>query len=346
MKLICALLVTALVFLAACGDDDHSGGGTLRLLTHDSFAVDEDVITEFEQGHDISVEIIRGGDAGAVVNSAILSKGNPVADVLFGVDNTFLGRALDEEIFVAYESPELDNVDDRFEFSEFVTPIDYGYVNLNYDIAALEAEGLAPPATLEELTEPAWEGLVVVENPATSSPGLAFLAATVAYFGEGDDYDYLDFWADMRANGVEVSDSWTDAYYTRFTLYGGEQPVVVSYTTSPACELIFAEEPLDEPPIGNITPPQGSFEQIEFAGILAGADNEDAARDFIDFMLGERFQVAFPDDMCVFPVRDGAALPEAFSFAEPPAEPADLDYETLAAKRDDWIEAWTDVVLR
>ena len=341
------LVAVAVAALAvACGGDDDGGSDTLRLLTHDSFLIDEGVIEQFEAENGVDVELIQGGDAGSVVNSAILNKGNPVADVLFGVDNTFLGRALEEDIFVEYRSSELEHVDDRFDLSEFVTPIDYGYVNLNYDVEGLQAEGLEPPETLEEILGPEWNGLLVAENPATSSPGLAFLAATVAYFGEEGDYTYLDYWSDLRANGLEVTDDWTAAYYTSFSRYGGDNPLVVSYTTSPACEVIFAETPIDEPPTGNVLPPQGSFEQIEFAGILAGSENEELAGRFIDFMLSQTFQEAFPDDMCVFPVREGAALPEAFEFAEPPEQPADIDFETIDENRDEWIEAWTDVVLR
>jgi thiamine transport system substrate-binding protein len=344
--LVTLLLAALAAFAQSCGGDEDGGPQTLRLLTHDSFLIDEEVLTEFEEEHDANIEIIQGGDAGAVVNEAILTRDNPEGDVLFGVDNTFLGRALDEELFVEYVSDELENVPDRFELSEFVTPIDYGYVNLNHDIAALDEAGLQPPGSLAELTEPQWDGLVVAENPATSSPGLAFVAVTVATFGEDDDYDYLDFWADLRANGLEVTDGWTEAYYTSFSRYGGDNALVVSYTTSPACEVIFAEEPIDVPPTGNISPPQGAFEQIEFAGILRGTEVEDLAQDFIDYMLSERFQEAFPDDMCVFPVIEGADLPEAFQFASPPAEPADIDFETINDNRQEWIEAWTDVVLR
>jgi thiamine transport system substrate-binding protein len=339
------LATVATLIAAACGGDDDDDE-TLRLLTHDSFLIDEGVIEQFEAENGVEVEILQGGDAGSVVNSAILNKGNPAADVLFGVDNTFLGRALEEEIFVEYVSAELENVDDRFELSPFATPIDYGYVNLNYDIEGLQAQGLEPPENLETILGPEWNGLLVAENPATSSPGLAFVAATVAYFGEDDDYDYLDYWSDLRANGLEVTDDWTTAYYTSFSRYGGDNPLVVSYTTSPACEVIFAETPIDEPPTGNVLPPQGSFEQIEFAGILAGSDNEELAGRFIDFMLSETFQEAFPDDMCVFPVRDGVTLPEAFEFAQPPERPADIDFETIDENRDEWIEAWTDAVLR
>ncbi|MPZ23105.1 MAG: thiamine ABC transporter substrate-binding protein [Dehalococcoidia bacterium] len=318
----------------------------MRLLTHESFLIDEDVLAEFEDENNVEIELIQAGDGGAVVNSAVLARGNPTGDVLFGVDNTFLGRALEEEIFVEYESPALENVPERFQLSPCVTPIDYGYVNLNYDRAALDDAGLEPPSSLEDLTGEEWRGLLVAQNPATSSPGLAFLAATVATFGEDGDYTYLDFWAGLRANDLEIRDGWSEAYYTDFSAYGGQNPLVVSYTTSPACEVIFAETPLDEPPTGNISPAQGAFEQIEFAGILAGTPVEALARKFVDFMLSQRFQEAFPDDMCVFPVLEGAALPGAFEFADPPAEPADIDFDTIAENRDRWIDEWTDVVLR
>jgi thiamine transport system substrate-binding protein len=163
-------------------------------------------------------------------------------------------------------------------------------VNLNYDIDFLAENGLTAPETLEELTGPDWYESLVVENPATSSPGLAFLISTIAYFGEDDDYDYLDFWADMKANGVLVKDGWSDAYYTDFTMYGGDRPLVVSYATSPAAEFLFSEEPVESPPTGNILIDNATFTQIEGIGILKGTNSKTLAKKFIDFALGTRFQ--------------------------------------------------------
>jgi thiamine transport system substrate-binding protein len=339
------VLVLVLAFTVACGEDEDS---ELVIMTHDSFDISEAIINEFEEENDVTVVIQKAGDAGEALVRAILEKGNPSADLLYGIDNTYLGRALEQEIFDEYRSDLLDQVPDEFEFdsSGHVTPINYAYVNLNYDLDFLTENGLTPPGTLEELTGPDWDGSLVVENPATSSPGLAFLIATIAYFGEDDDYDYLDFWADMKANGVLVKDGWSDAYYTDFTKYGGDRPLVVSYATSPAAEVFFSEEPLDASPTGNILIDNATFTQIEGIGILKGTNSKNLAKKFIDFALGIRFQEDFPDKMFVYPVNENAATPDFFKFAEVPSQPAGISAEEIGEKREQWIQAWTDVVLR
>nr|ABZ09442.1 putative bacterial extracellular solute-binding protein [uncultured marine microorganism HF4000_APKG8C21] len=320
----------------------------LVVMVHNAFDIGEDVIREFEEANNAKVVILVAGSSGDALVRAILEKGNPSADLLFGIDNTYLGRALKEEIFITYKSPLLDNVPAQFVLDDtyHVTPIDYGYVNINYDKAFMESNNLQPPATLEELTQQQWKGKLVVENPSTSSPGLAFLIVTISYFGEDDDYDYLDFWADLRANDVVVKDSWSDAYYTDFTKYGGDRPLVVSYATSPAAEIFFSEEDLSEPPTGNMLVDRGTFLQIEGIGILDGSDNVDLAQRFIDFALGKRFQEDFPDKMFVYPVNSQAQTPDFFRFAEVPTLPADIGPARIDEKREEWIDAWIKVVLR
>jgi len=342
-----ALAALALVatLAAACGGDEDN---ELVIMTHDSFDISEAVIQEFEQANDATVVIQKAGDAGEALVRAILEKGNPSADLLYGIDNTYLGRALDQEIFDTYKPDLLDTVPARFILDDtgHVTPIDYGYVNLNYDVAALAELGLSPPTTLEELTTSAWEGQLVVQNPASSSPGLAFLIATVDYFGEGDDYDYLDFWRDLKENGLLVKDGWSDAYYTDFTPYGGDRSLVVSYATSPAAEVFFAAAPIDVPPTGNVLIDKATFLQIEGIGILKGANSKNLAKKFIDYALGLRFQEDFPDKMFVYPVNEDAATPDFFKFAEEPTRPADISAQEIGEKRESWIQAWTGVVLR
>jgi thiamine transport system substrate-binding protein len=320
----------------------------LRVLTNDSFDVGDEVIQEFEHAHNAKVTILKAGSSGEVLNRAILEKGNPSADVLYGIDNTYLTRALREGIFVAYKSPLLENVPQRFILDEtfHVTPVDYGYVNINYDKEYLAKNNLKPPATLEELTQPQWKGKLVVENPPTSSPGLAFLIATVAYFGEDDEYDYLDFWADLRANDVVVKDGWSQAYYTDFTRNGGDRPLVVSYATSPAAEVFFSGGKYTEPPTGNMLVDRATFLQVEGIGILKGTKVLDLAQRFIDYALDKRFQEDIPGRMFVYPVNSQAATPDFFKFAEVPTLPADISPATIDEKREEWIDAWTRVVLR
>ena len=340
-----ALIALLTLVIGACGEDEPR---ELVVLTNDSFDISEEVILEFEEANNAKVIIQKAGSSGAVLNRAILEKGNPSGDLLYGVDNTFLGKALREDIFVKYEPPLLKNVPDQFILDKtfHVSPVDYGYVNLNYDIEYLEQNGLNPPSTLEELTQPQWKGMLVVQNPSTSTPGLAFLIATVSYFGEDDDYDYLDFWADLRANDLAVKEGWTEAYYTDFSKNGGDRPLVVSYATSPAAEVVFSEGKFTVPPTGNVLLDRATFLQIEGIGILKGTKNEKLAKRFVDFALDRRFQEDIPGKMFVYPVNDQAQKPDFFKFAEVPTLPADIDPDTIDAKREAWIDAWTKVVLR
>ena len=321
---------------------------TLVVLTNDSFDIGEEIIAQFEEINNASVTIQKAGSSGQVLNRAILEKGNPSGDLLYGVDNTFLSRALREEIFIQYKSGQIGNIPAQFILDDtfHVSPVDYGYVNINYDIAYLDDKGLAPPASLEVLTQPEWDGRLVVENPATSTPGLAFLIATVSYFGEDDDYDYLDFWADLKKNNVAVKEGWSEAYYTDFTKYGGDRPLVVSYATSPAAELFFSEGAYEVPPTGNVLVDKATFLQIEGIGILKGTNNEALAKKFVDFVLDVPFQEDIPGRMFVYPVNSKAQTPDYFQYAEVPTAPSDINAATIDAKRDDWIDAWTSVVIR
>jgi thiamine transport system substrate-binding protein len=341
------MVLLMVAVLAACSSSEDENN-ELVIMTHDSFNIGEDVIKAFEEANNATVVIQPAGDTGEALVRAILEKGNPSADLFYGIDNTYLGRALDEGIFDTYEPEGHHNIPEQFilDSTHHVTSIDYGYVNLNYDKAFLADAGLTPPVLLEELTGNAWKGMLVVENPATSSPGLAFLIATIAYFGEDGPYDYLDFWADLKANDVLVKDGWSDAYYGDFSMYGGNRPLVVSYATSPAAEFFFSETPLTESPTGNILIDKATFLQIEGIGILKGADSPNLARKFIDFALERRFQEDFPDKMFVYPVNPDATTPDFFKYAEVPAQPAGISAEEIGKKREEWIDAWTAVVLR
>jgi thiamine transport system substrate-binding protein len=226
-----------------------------------------------------------------------------------------------------------------------VTPIDHGEVCLNVDRSYFAERGLSPPATLDDLTLPRFRDLLVVENPATSSPGLAFLLATVARYGEDG---WQGYWRKLRENGVLVVDGWEEAYTQQFSGAAGspgKRPIVVSYATSPAAEVIFAGRPLDEAP--TLAVEDGCFRQVEYAAVLDGAATERGAQALIDFMLGEQFQADIPGTMFVYPVRTGTPLPAEFErFAAMPEQPLSLSADEIAGGRDRWIDAWTEIVLR
>jgi thiamine transport system substrate-binding protein len=348
-SLITVVLWLIIALLGACAP---AGGEleepvTLRLMSHDSFSASEEVLKAFEEEHGITVELLPSGDTGAALNQAILSKEDPLADLFFGVDNTFLSRALEAEIFEPYDSPALKQIPDEFKLApeKQLLPVDYGDVCLNYDKAWFASQDLAVPDSLEALVDPAYENLLVVENPATSSPGLAFLLATIGHFGEDN---YLDYWADLRANGVLVTDGWEDAYWGQFSAASeGDRPLVVSYASSPPAEVYYAEEPLEEAPTAAILADDTCFRQIEFVGILAGTQHRKAAEKLVDFMLSKRFQEDIPLQMFVFPVSQDAELPDVFvQHAAVPDKPATVDPAEIEDKREAWIEAWTETVLR
>ena len=323
-------------------DEGDLAGTTVTLLTHDSFALSPETLEAFTESTGMVVQQLAAGDAGALVAQACLTAGEPLGDVLFGIDNTFLQRGLDCGMFESYTSPGLADVPDRFELDpdHRVTPIDFGDVCLNYWIDAFDGSP-PPPASLDDLIDPAYAGMLVVESPETSSPGLAFLLATIAHYGDG----WEDYWAALRDNGVSVTAGWEDAYYGEFAAGGGDRPIVVSYASSPPAEVIFADPPVDEPPTGVVT--ASCYRQIEFAGVLAGADNPGGARALIDFMLTATFQNDVPLNMFVFPVISGATLPEVFAeHAEIADDPFILDPAEVEAQRNAWTDRWVEIVLR
>jgi thiamine transport system substrate-binding protein len=329
---------------AATDQTTDGDPAAITLLTHDSFDVSEDVWASFTDATGIEVTLAPIGDAGTLVNQAVLTRDAPQGDVLFGVDTSFLSRALDAELFVAYESPELANVDMRYVLDpeHRVTPVDVGDVCLNYDVAWFDDAGVPVPTDLAELTDETYRGLLAVQNPATSSPGLSFLLATVDRFGEDG---YLDFWADLRDNDVVVTDGWSEAYYEEFSAAGGgDRPLVVSYASSPPAEVFFADPQPDAAPTGVIE--ASCFRQIEFVGILDGTPHVDEAQRLVDFLLSREFQEDLPLTMFVFPVRDDAQLPEVFvDHAVVPDDPLELDPFEIGEGRERWIEAWTATAL-
>jgi thiamine transport system substrate-binding protein len=352
MKKLTLLLASFFFLVAACSPTatatpQSTEPQTITVLTHDSFAVSKEVVKSFETANNAKVTFLKSGDAGAVLNKVILTKDAPLADVLFGVDNTFLSRALAADIFEPYESPALQDISGDFKLdpSNRALPVDYGDVCINYDRKYFADHNLPIPQSLEELTQPEYKSLLVTENPATSSTGLAFLLATVVHYGDS----FTDYWKALRENGVVVVDGWETAYYTNFSGSSGHgpQPMVVSYGTSPAAEVIFAEKPLDHAPTASILGPDTCFRQIEFVGILKGTRHRALAEKFVDFMLGKQFQEDMPTQMFVYPVNPNAALPDAFTkYSQAPKQTAALAPDVIAEKRDAWIQAWTDVVLK
>jgi thiamine transport system substrate-binding protein len=346
------LLIVLSLIISSCGQvtvsltPTLSAPTTLTVMTHDSFAASESVISFFETLNNVKLQFIVSGDAGTALNKAILSKDNPFADVFYGVDNTFLSRAITEDIFQPYVSPLLADIPAQYKLDSQnrALPVDWGDVCLNYDKVYFSQHNLPAPQNLEDLLKPEYKDMLVVENPATSSPGLAFLLSTIGHFGTDK---YLDYWRGLVANNVLVVNDWNTAYYTNFSRLGGNRPIVVSYGSSPPYEVIDSKPPLSAPQTAVITSDGSCFRQIEFVGILRGTKHLDLAEKWVDYMLSTSFQEDMPLQMYVFPVNPGAKLNETFQkFLSIPAHPAYVSPEEIAANREAWINAWTETVLR
>jgi thiamine transport system substrate-binding protein len=358
-----AVLVAAAALLSSCASATGSSSDaatapqpstvpssfaptTVTLITHDSFALTKSLLTDFTARTGITIALVSTGDAGEVVNKAALTAGNPEGDVLFGVDNTLLSRALEARVFDPYVSPAAASVPSALKAStqDAVTPVDYGDVCVNVDDAWFAQHSLAKPTTLDDLTKPEYKDLLVVENAATSSPGLAFLLATVSRYGEDG---YQGYWSALRANGVKVVNGWTEAYEDTFSAGGkGDRPIVVSYASSPPAEIVYAANPKPTKPSTSVMT-DGCFRQVEYAGVLKGTKNPLAARAVIDFLLSPAVQADVPLSMFVDPAVPGTPLPKVFTdFAAVPSDPLTLDPALIDKNRSTWIDTWDQVTLR
>ena len=318
-----ALIIAALAVSVTACSDEPAGPVTLRLLAYDSFPTEgtplNDALDEWAASTGRTVEIVTAGDTGTMVTKAALTAGNPEADVIWGVDNTWLSAATAAGIYEG--DPEV---------------ADIGDVCVNVDLEWFAERELPIPTSFDDLTDPDYAGLLAVQDPTLSSPGLAFLLATIAAKGDA----WQEYWTDLRTNDVAVVDSWETAYYELFTRAGGDRPLVVSYGSSPPAEVVFADPPRDDAPTGVIE--QTCFRQTEFVGVLAGTDHPDDAAALVAFLTSPEFQTELPLTLFVYPADPDVALPQVFTdFAVVPESPWTVDPAEIDANRQTWQEQWT-----
>lgn len=328
--------------LVGGGSDGDSGnsGGTVTLVTHDSFAAPQQVLDAFQQQTGIKITVLKKGDAGALTNTLVLTKANPIGDVAYGVDSTFASRALSEGVFEPYTSPEADRGPQRYavDSEHRLSAVDVGDVCVNVDTNWFAQHALPVPATYDDLADPKYKDLLVVENPATSSPGLAFLFGTIEKYGE---QGWQAYWRKLQANGVKSDSGWEEAYSQDFSGSSGKgpRPIVVSYASSPAAEIGDDGKPRTKALLDTC------YRQVEYAGVLAGTKNEDKARKVVDFLLSQQFQTTVADNMYVYPSRQGVDLPKGWAEAAPlPANSPSLPADQVQAGRERWIDQWRSLL--
>ncbi|MBU3739161.1 MAG: thiamine ABC transporter substrate-binding protein [Rhodoferax sp.] len=320
----------------------HAADQELRVLAHSSFSLPKTLLAQFESQAGIKPVVIKAGDAGEMLNKLILTRAQPIADVVFGIDNALAAKAQAAQVLDPYPDAALQGPD-ALRLGGGLVPVDYGYVNLNYDRVWVARSGVPLPRTLEDLTRPAYRDWLVVQNPATSSPGYAFLLATIAGLGEEAAFDW---WARMRANGLKVAKGWSEAYYTDFSRNGGKYPVVVSYATSPAAELFYAKDKPAESPTANLLVPGGVFRQVEGVALVRGGGQRAAAIRFIEFLRSPAVQEGLQTAMWMYPAQPGVNRVEALRLAAEPARHDTPSPEQIATHGAQWVSRWTQVVLR
>lgn len=338
-----ACAVALLVPLACSSDDEPSAASgeaeVVRLLTYDSFAMSDEAAEAFTERTGATIEVVAAGDSGAMLAGALLNAGSPEADVIFGIDNTTAAEAAEEGLLVEYRPEAAGELDPSLAppaaVESSLTPIDTSEVCVNIDLPWYETAGIVPPSTFSDFTEEDYRGHLVVENPVNSSPGMAFMLGTIEVFGEDG---WNDYWEELRTNDVRVAPSWDDAYYNDYTVNGGDRPLVVSYASSPPAEVIFGEGEVSEPfseVLGDTC-----VTQVEYAGLLEGAENEELGKELLAFMLEDEWQRSLPLANFVYPVTD-VELPEEFErWAPRPDSPIGADPEAVAQNRDQWLEQW------
>jgi len=348
---IVALAAAVTLALAGCSgtaeDSSSPSGGSgpaptsVDLVVHDSFVISDAAKAAFEKESGLTLNIITSGDGGQLANQLVLTKDAPLGDAFFGVDSSYATRVVQAGVVEPYKSAALPADAERLAVDDqgSLTPIDRGDVCLNVDSAWFAKHGLTPPASYEDLLKPEYEDLSVVLDPTASSPGTVFLLGTIAHFGEDG---YLDYWKGLVANGAKIDSGWSDAYYSDYTggSEDGTRPIVVSYNTSPAETLTK-----DGTTTTTAAVLSTCTEQVEYAGVLAGAKNPEGARKIIDFLLGEQFQSEIPGGMYMYPVLGSAPVPDAWTtFAPLPTTTNDVPPADVAENRDRWLSDWSDTV--
>jgi thiamine transport system substrate-binding protein len=334
------LFALAAVALAAVSTQAFAAE-ELRVMVHSSFSLPKPLLAQFEAKNNIKLAILKGGDAGEMLNKLILTRAQPVADVVFGIDNTLVGKALAAGVLEP-TLPQTTGAPDAI-LGAALAAVDYGFVTLNFDKAAVAKSGVALPKSLQELTLPAYKNWLVIPNPATSSTGYAFMLATISAMGEEPAFAW---WAQMRRNGLKVVKGWSEAYDTDFARNKGSYPLVVSYATSPAAEVFYSKEKITAAPTASLNLKGGVFRQVEGVGLVKGGGQRVAALKFIDFLRSNPVQEALQTEMWMYPVQANITRAELMRYAVEPVAFEAPAAQVVASQGANWVARWTKVVLK
>ncbi len=348
-----SLLLTAP--LAGCLDfSSEDEPPVVRILTYDITGFSDEMLSTFTNQTGFEIELVKADDAGGILEQLLQTQDAPQVDLAIGLDNTYLQTALDAELLQEHSTDVSGLSSAALEpyNGPFAVPFDRGDVCLNYDESRVDGENLSVPTSLWDLTEPEWDGLAAFPSPLTSSPGRAFMTATVDYF-ENDDNgttDAFDWWEAMAENGAIFTSGWTEAYEIHYSGgYGewveghiGDAAMTVSYCHSPGVEAYYSSNWTKST---SLTLPRATFHQVEYAAVVAGASEIDGANAFLAYLLSEDVNRNMPENNLMQSVLVDATWPETDGYAhhtDTPELNAEITTQRIGQDMDGWLSSWQD----
>jgi len=330
------ILILLLLFLFFGCVQQETGKKELVVYTYDSmvseYGLGPKIIPKFEEQCNCKIKMVSKGDAGQVLTTLVLEKENPKADVVIGLDNSLIQKAIEKKVLEEFTPKNIGIVpkDIGFYKKGFLTPFDYGFIAFVFDSKKIEAE----LNEFDSLLDSRLEKKIVIQNPRTSSPGLALLFWSIEVYG---DPGYKEFWKEFKPNILVVTDGWDES---AGLFRAGEAPMYLSYATSPAYYAEFED-------INHFLAAEfeeGHYIQVEGIGIVKGTKNRKLAEQFIEFMLTEEAQKEIPFTQFMFPVNKNIELPKAFEYAVMPDKKLELDPELIEEKQEEWISEWEKII--
>lgn len=301
----------------------------LTIYTYDSFVSSwgpGPAVTEaFEAVCDCELRFVGVGDGAALLARLQLEGERAAADIVLGLDTNLTARAEATGLFAPH------GVVAEFDLpiawgDPLFLPFDWGWFAFVHDRERLPE----PPGSFAELIASDLD--IVIQDPRSSTPGLGLLMWVESAFGD----EASAIWQGLAPRVLTVTSGWSEAYGL---FLEGEADMVLSYTTSPAYHLIAEDD--DSKAAAAFE--EGHYMQVEVAGILASSDQQDLARQFMEFMVSDEFQSIIPTTNWMYPaVIPAGGLPEGFETLHRPERSLLFSAEEAAARRDAALDAWRD----
>tara|TARA_Y100001980_G_C14556742_1_gene349835 strand:- start:18416 stop:19549 length:1134 start_codon:yes stop_codon:yes gene_type:complete len=344
--------------LSGCISEDESK--ELVIATYDIYGLSEEMIEEFENQTGISVSMIKLDDAGSVLDYLIKNKGTNDIDLAIGLDNTYLSTAIQQGVLTNHTASNLGEISQVAlgpYNGQLAVPFDMGYVCLNYDNNLVDGKNMSVPTSLWDLTEEEWRGKVVIPSPQTSSPGRAFMLATMDYFtsetDRSDTSQFESWWSAMKNNDVIITSGWTEAYEMYYSGgygettegYIGSAHITVSYCHSPGVEAWYSGSNITKS--SSLDIPMASFFQVEYISSVMGGDVESSAL-FIEYLLSEEVNSKMPEQNQMYSVLEGNDLPETSGYlfhSIIPEQPSNLSMSEIGDNIESWLQLWNSAMI-